>query len=505
MFSRPVPKRTALIIASVIFAIIYTLCFIACVALKKTNSGLLSGDINNSPPQSDTSSVLSGTSSEVNSSESLTSDVNGNVSSNVSTGSDGTTSSNSASSDIASSDTSSTNSSTVSSTTSSTTPPPTPVVPSGGDFGGAIWISIYDMADEGLQGMNESQFRTMVNKMFDNAKGLGLDSVICHVRPNSDAIYNSKYFPYCRTLTGTEGVDPGYDPLKIMISLAHAKGLKIHAWVNPYRINTTTTSLNKLSADNPAKIYLTDGNSANDRYVLKATDPAGRTGLYYNPAVSEVRQLIVNGIKEICQNYDVDGIHIDDYFYPTTASSFDDIEYAKYKVTAGSNAMSLANWRKENVNTLVRDIYSAVKSYGITFGISPAANIDRCNNELYADVAKWISTPGYTDYIMPQIYYGYKYPTSKYSYPALLNQWMSLPRLSTVEIHIGLGNYKIDTTDAGSTEWKTNTDIIARQTKDAHDMNADGVVLFSYGAVFGNSTNQKAQTANFRQVFNGLK
>ena len=505
MFSRPVPKRTALIIASVIFAVIYTLCFIACVALKKTNSGLLSGNISSFPSQSDTSAFVSGTSSEVNSSGFSNSDISNVTSSDVLSNSSVAGSSDTASSDVTSSNSSSVTSSTVSSTTSSTTPPPTPVVPSGDDFGGAIWISIYDMADEGLQGMNESQFRLMINTMFDNAKNLGLDSVICQVRPNSDALYKSSYFPYCRTLTGTEGIDPGYDPLKIMVSLAHAKGLKIHAWVNPYRINTTTTSLSKLSANNPAKIYLTDGNSANDRYVLKATDSAGRTGLYYNPAIPEVRQLIVNGIKEICQNYNVDGIHIDDYFYPTTASSFDDVEYAKYKVTAGSNAMSLANWRKENVNTLVREIYSAVKSFGITFGISPAANIDRCNNELYADVGKWMSTPGYIDYIMPQIYYGYKYPTSKYRYTALLNQWMSLPRLSTVEIHIGLGNYKIDTNDAGSTEWKTNTDIIARQTKDAHDINADGIVLFSYGSVFGNSTNQKTQTANFRQVFNGLK
>ncbi|MBE6798738.1 MAG: FenI protein [Ruminococcaceae bacterium] len=361
------------------------------------------------------------------------------------------------------------------------------------------------MADCGLTGMNESQFRLMINTMFDNAKNLGLDSVICQVRPNSDALYKSSYFPYCRTLTGTEGVDPGYDPLKIMVSQAHSKGLKIHAWVNPYRISTTSTSLSKLAANNPAKIYETDGDPSNDRYVLKATDSAGNTGLYYNPAIPEVRQLIINGIKEICQNYDVDGIHIDDYFYPTTAASFDDIEYAKYKVTAGSNAVSLANWRKENVNILVKDIYSAVKSFGnIEFGVSPAANIERCQNELYSDVEKWMSTKGYIDYIMPQIYYGYEYPTARFRYTALLNQWMSLPRHSSVKIHIGLANYKIDTKDQGSNEWKTDTDIIARQTTDAYNKKADGVVLFSYCSVFGSSSNQKTQTDNFYKIFKTL-
>lgn len=506
MFSRPVPKRTALIIASIIFTVIYTVCFLGCVFLTQTDSNLLTGA--NSTIQSNNSTVISDPFGD--SSGTVSSDILGSFESSFES-IDGTLDSSSSNIDVTSSETnssgitSSTTSSVTSSTTSTPSTPSTPDVPSNNDFGGAIWISIYDMSDCGLTGMNESQFRTMINTMFDNAKDLGLDSVICQVRPNSDALYKSSYFPYCRTLTGTEGQDPGYDPLKIMVSLAHAKGLKIHAWVNPYRINATTTSLTKLSSNNPAKIYLTDSDTSNDRYVLQGTDSSGRTGLYYNPAIPEVKQLIINGIKEICKNYDVDGIHIDDYFYPTTDTSFDDIEYAKYKVTAGSSAMSLSNWRKENVNQLIKGIYSAVKSYGdIEFGVSPAANLDRCRNELYCDVEKWMSTTGYIDYIMPQIYYGYEYPTTKFRYTALLTQWMSLPRHSSVEIHIGLGNYKIDTTDKNSTEWKTDTDIIARQTTDAYDKKADGIVLFSYCSVFGTSKNQQAQTANFHKVFKSL-
>lgn len=354
--------------------------------------------------------------------------------------------------------------------------------------------------------MNREQFVSLINRMFDNAKSIGVDSVICQVRPNGDALYKSAYFPYCRYLTGTEGLDPGYDPLEIMVSAAHSKGLKIHAWVNPYRISSTSGDINALSASNPARVWRNDSDPSNDRNVLTTTKDGKATGIYYNPAITEVQNLIVNGIREICQNYDVDGIHIDDYFYPTTATSFDDIEYAKYKASAGSKAMSLANWRKENVNTLVRKLYSAAKSNGnVIFGVSPAANIDRCVGELYADVTKWMSTAGYIDYIAPQIYYGYNNSNTKYRYTALLNQWMSLKRLSSVDIYIGLGNYRIVTSDTGSGEWKTDTDIIANQTKDAYNKKADGVILFSYGSVFGTHSNQIKQTENFKKVIKDLK
>ncbi len=518
MFKRPVPKRTALILASVILALVYTLSFIVCINLKNVDGSLFnssfgsqSANTAHTPSVSDKSHPSSDVSNSIGSliSSDVSSDISSSVSSQVVGELSSDNPSNISSNSFISSSASHSGNSLLSSNSSSTVskPNPTPIPdpePVANGFTASIWISIFDLTDNGLQGMTKQQFTSLVTTMFTNAKSLGATSVFCHVRPNGDALYKSSYFPYSKYLTGTEGKDPGYDPLEIMVSVAHSKGLKIHAWVNPYRISATSTSLTSLADSNPAKKWLTDNNTANDRNVLTATDSSNRKGLYYNPAVSEVQDLIVNGIKEICENYDVDGIHIDDYFYPTTDSSFDSIEYNRYSSNGGT--MSLANWRRENVNTLVRKLYSAVHSFsGLEFGISPAGNITRNYNELYADVEKWMSTTGYIDYIIPQIYYGYEYPNSKYTYTALLNQWMSLSRLKTVDIYIGLGNYRITDQSEGYNEWLNNNDIIARQTSDAYKQKADGVVLFSYCDVFGTSTREKQQTANFKEVFKDLK
>lgn len=131
-------------------------------------------------------------------------------------------------------------------------------------------------------------------------------------------------------------------------------------------------------------------------------------GIYYNPGSEEARQLIVDGVKEIVANYNVDGIHFDDYFYPTTDASFDSGTYAAYQNSGGT--LSLADWRRENVNILVRQTYAAIKSINpsVKFGISPQGNMSNNYNVQYSDVAKWISTSGYVDYICPQVYFGFQ-------------------------------------------------------------------------------------------------
>lgn len=511
MPDRQMPKRTAIMLVSLLFVILYTVSIVLLIFLRKSNNVSLIGNASEetSTSQVNTSSIPSNsfeqnsndTSTESNSSDTALESTENNSSSEESDISSSSkpndtlhNNSNNNSSNIESS-------STPQKPVVSTPKPSTPTVaPSEVDFSASIWISVFDMENMGLKGMSKQEFQAMTDEMFDNSVALGIDTVFCQVRPYGDAFYNSNYFPYSSMLTGTEGKNPGYDPLKIMVSSAHKRGLEIHAWINPYRISNKSNDISKLSDSNPAKIWLTDNNTSNDRYVRTHGN-----GIYYNPAILEVQKLIINGVREICENYDVDGIHIDDYFYPDgVTDSFDSVEY-----TASGKNLSLADWRRANVNALVTGMYSAVKSYGLTFGISPAGNISRNYTDLYADVAKWISTPGYTDYIIPQIYFGYNYPKTQFAYLNMLNDWINLTRLSSVKIYIGLGNYKIDTTETAlgitNNEWVNETDVIARQTKDAYDKNTNGVVLFSYGSVFGKSNNQIAQTKNFKETLTNIK
>ena len=346
----------------------------------------------------------------------------------------------------------------------------------------AIWISYYELY---FVGLSKNAAYQKVDKMLDKIKDFGLNTVICHVRGNSDSLYPSDYFPFTDYLTGTQGVDPGYDLFEYMVNAAHKRNLAIHAWINPYRVSNTSDDYNTLSDNNPAKIWKTDADSSNDRYVIPYNNK-----LYYNPAYPEVRKLVINGVREILEKYDVDGIQFDDYFYPTSDTTFDKYEYDNYCSTT-PNPISLGDWRRANVNALVQNVYSAVHQYkDIVFGISPAADVNKNYSQYYADIEKWISTSGYIDYIAPQIYWGYDYPKDQYKFNNMLDKWMNLSRKNNIAIYIGLAGYKINEIDSTSDEWKTKNDILARQAKESFDKKTNGIMLFSYTSIFNDTTEQ---------------
>ena len=210
----------------------------------------------------------------------------------------------------------------------------------------AVWIAYYDF--DKSKNYSKEDFTSYIQEMFDNVKNMGMNAVMVHVRPFGDAMYKSKYYPWSYYASGEQGKDPGYDPLQIMVEQAHAKKLQIHAWINPYRVSTTWnygTDVTKLSKKNPARKWLTNKKTKDDRYVLSFGG-----ALYYNPSVKKVRTLIVNGVKEIVNNYDVDGIHLDDYFYPALGNDYENLfdapEYGKYvakQAKKGKTAMSVAD------------------------------------------------------------------------------------------------------------------------------------------------------------------
>ena len=350
----------------------------------------------------------------------------------------------------------------------------------------AVWISYLELYNM-LCGKTKSQFRSSIGTAFDNAAELGLNTVFVHVRSHSDAFYDSDLFPWSVYCTGTEGKAPGYDPLEIMVEEAHDRGLAIEAWINPYRIKGTADT-SKICKSSPAYDWLDTGKVV----VLSGS------GIYYNPADEDVIELIVEGVAEIVQNYDVDGIHFDDYFYPTTDKSFDDDYYDDYLDDGGT--MSLAAWRRDNVNRMIKRVYKAIKSInsGCQFGISPAGNMDNNYNALYCDVSTWVQNKGYVDYICPQIYFGFEHGSAPYL--DVLETFDEMISVSSVRLISGLAAYKIGVKDTyagdGAKEWIRNSDILARQVDAARDASHyGGFALYTYSSLFTPSSDVESGVA----------
>ena len=348
----------------------------------------------------------------------------------------------------------------------------------------AFWFSYYDYTAyrAKYKKRNATTFKKYFTQAVKKGKSLGMNCIIVHVRPFGDAMYKSKYFPWSKCISGKQGKNPGYDPLKIMTQVAHANGMKIEAWINPYRVASGSTNYKKLSTKNPARKW--HNKKKTRRNVL-----AYKGSLYYNPAKAQVRNLIVNGVKEIVENYDVDGIHMDDYFYPTFSSSnvnsaFDAKEYRVSTMAKGKK--SIVKFRRNQVNMLVKAIHRVVKSIdpSVTFGISPAGNIDNLTSRYsyYVDINKWLNSSDYVDYICPQIYWGFKHPYAKFG--RVTNRWMKAAKSKKVKVYIGIAVYRAGhNTGASSSErweWRSDANILKKQVQYARKKGCDGFAFFDY-------------------------
>ena len=332
-----------------------------------------------------------------------------------------------------------------------------------------VWVTYSELKSFAT---SKSGFENEFSLAVQRCKKLGINNMFVHVRAFCDAAYNSKYFPKCEYFGDT-------DALAVMVRECHKNGIKIHAWINPYRVsNSPDKSL--LPENSPARAYLEDADTSNDKNVC-ITDG----GIYLNPASSQVRRLILCGIREILDNYKVDGIHFDDYFYPTVDAKFDEASYKEY-ADSTENPLWLEDWRRQNVNTLLNSCYCAVKQAGsdILFGVSPAADINRCYNTLFADIEGWLGG-GYVDYIMPQLYFGFEYPKESFRFDALLVKWLDIIQNKPAVLYCGLANYKIGTdTPADKEEWNKYDDIIARQIEMLCQNGVRGFAFFSYTSLF---------------------
>lgn len=327
-----------------------------------------------------------------------------------------------------------------------------------------VWLTCYELSAM-LKSGKETDFIKNVNTMLDKCDAKDLNTIFVHVRPFGDSVYPSAIFPLSKYVLSSSGNKPQFDVLETLITLAKKRDFSVHAWINPYRISYSGEL---------------DNSIVNNKSVKEAIIQTS-TGFFLDPSSDVTRKLILDGAREVLDNYEVDGIHIDDYFYPTTDKSFDDISYKSY-CSAGGN-LDLKQWRTQNVNALVASLYSLVHQYkDKVFSISPAADIDKNLNEYYADVKLWMRSEGFADIIIPQIYFGFK--NEKMPFEKVADEWGALKRNDSVRLICGLALYKYGKEDEfagnGKNEWLTDKDIIVRQKEYIRTKGFCGYVLFSY-------------------------
>jgi len=351
----------------------------------------------------------------------------------------------------------------------------------------AFYFSYLEL-EEYFMSSSDTVAKRNIDNIISNMVSDNFNLLILQVRPFSDSIYPSKIFPISKYIGNIS-----FDVLDYFIEKAHSVGIKVHAWINPYRISSNKNFI--IKENHPAYSFLNTNHIA----VLDS-------GVYYNPASSLVTSLIVSGVEEIVSNYDVDGIHFDDYFYPN--GDVDSENYALYKGSGGT--LSLKEYRLLNIKNMLSSVYTAIKEIDdkVVFGISPQGNIDNNYSSVYLDVKSILSTSGYVDYIMPQIYFGFD--NSSKPFKDTILEWNNLIKVSSIDLIPALALYKSGNTDKyagnGSNEWINNSDILKRQIIYSRTVsNYSGFAIFRYDFFYNDdkqNINMISEVNNIRSIIN---
>ena len=371
----------------------------------------------------------------------------------------------------------------------------------------AVWLTQFDLLPvyrNGETQRDKPSFTELMKTVLDNLKKDGYNTIFVQVRPNADSFYPSEYYPISYYVSGQYGKEDIYDPFEIIVSLAHERDLSVHAWLNPMRAmkaNQISTISDKYYIKKWYKEQL-------GRFVI---DRNGQ--LYLNPAYESVRNLIANGAAEVCAKYKVDGVHIDDYFYPTTETSFDALSYSEYKQNGGTK--TLTQYRYENIDKMVALMYSAVKSVNkeLLFGVAPEGNINNTYNYSYTDVYKWCSEDGYIDYICPQIYFGLEHQT--HDFKKIFGVWNNIVKNEKIRVFVGMTLEKADKgvdnyAGSGKTEWADNKDVLRRCLEFLQTQpDCTGVSFFSYQFMYDSLTGvpdaeTRTERDNMKPILNAL-
>lgn len=324
----------------------------------------------------------------------------------------------------------------------------------------AIWLAYVDFSSLGMKTNSEATFRAKAEQLLDKAKSNNINAVCFHVRAFDDAAWKSKTFSAMSYLTSkassskTAAATYSYDPLGIMIELAHKRNMELHAWMNPYRI-----SLN---------------------YFL-------------DPAYESSTQRILTAVREVMA-YDVDGIHFDDYFYHAKKGYKNEDNSTVLKASKAPSAAK----KRSYVNKMVKAVYKEVKKQNSSavFGISPQGNIENCMSA-GADVDKWMSAEGYVDYIMPQIYWTDQWGSGGKTtmYTDRLKAWKALNRLN-IPVYVGLASYRTGGSYKDDPGWGKTSTNLASQLNLLRTYGCKGYGLFSAKDLYRSAASTELNNLN---------
>jgi uncharacterized lipoprotein YddW (UPF0748 family) len=341
-----------------------------------------------------------------------------------------------------------------------------------------VWVATVANRDwPSKPGLTAAEQRRELTGLLDLAVRDRLNAVMFQVRPTADALWPSPYEPWSEFLTGTQGRDPGWNPLRTAVEEAHARGLELHAWFNPYRV-ALHTDLTMLAPSHPAR-----------RHPDWVVPYGGK--LYYNPGLPEVRAFVQDAMLDAVRKYPVDAVHFDDYFYPypVAGQTFDDdAAYDRH----GADFPDRAAWRRDNIDKLVREMATRIKRIrpGTRFGISPFgvwrnAATDplgsdtragvQTYDDLHADTRKWVRRH-WIDYICPQIYWNIGFAAADYA--TLLPWWAEVARGTGTQLYAGEALYKAGD-PAQAAPWQDPAELSRHLTLAARYPEVRGHVFFA--------------------------
>lgn len=363
----------------------------------------------------------------------------------------------------------------ISLTSTQVIPPVDPEMPVPGEkeIRGA-WISTVYNLDWPTTKNNMAKQQSEFIALLDTLQDAGINAVFVQVRPEGDALYPSELVPWSKVLTGKQGTDPGYDPLAFMVEETHRRGMEFHAWFNPFRANSSTST----AGLDPNHVALT-----HPEWMIKVNNQ-----LMINPGIPEARQHIIDTIMEVVNGYDIDGVHLDDYFYPSNTTINDTATYKAYNDGTYKN---IQDWRRGNINTFVEALGNSIDRAkpSVDFGISPfgvwrnkAADPTGSDTKagvtaydsMYADTRTWIHE-GWIDYIAPQIYWSMNFAAADYD--KLVDWWVSEVEGTDVDLLIGHAAYKVGDPNQEKS-WQTASEIINQLKYNEQYSEIDGSIFF---------------------------
>lgn len=377
-----------------------------------------------------------------------------------------------------------------------------------------VWVStVYNLDFPSQKGISEKKYKAEYITLLNNLENLNMNAIIFQVRPKLDAFYKSNINPWSEYLSGTQGKNPGWDPMEWMIEETHKRGMEFHAWFNPYRVTTAREDkktikqeLQSLSENNWARL--------NPQYVYRYDGK-----LQLNPGEPQVIEYINKSIMEVVENYNIDAVHFDDYFYPFKRNDnlYFPGEKATFKKYKG-NFKSIDDWRRNNVDTLVEKVNSSINEYNnrqgksIQFGISPfaiwghqgsskIANVGEGSrtpitssssyNQQFADTRKWVKN-NWVDYIAPQVYWTFDEKAAPYG--EIVHWWTDVVKDTNVHLYIGHANYKINESKLRSS-WKNPEELCNQLKFNSQYDEVKGSIFFRYKNLLksakGNTENDK--------------